>query len=64
MKIPNLLIMSVERKEIQTKGIDNLFNRRIAENIFNLEKERITQVQETYRASNHQDKKETPPYTS
>jgi hypothetical protein len=40
MKRPNLQIMGVEeREEIQTKGIDNLFNRIIAENFPNLEKE-------------------------
>jgi hypothetical protein len=40
MKRPNLQIMGVEeREEIQTKGIDNLFNRIIAENFPNLKKE-------------------------
>jgi hypothetical protein len=38
--------MHVEGEEIQTKG--TLFNRIIAENFPNLEKERITQVQEAY----------------
>jgi hypothetical protein len=36
---------------------DNLFNRIIAENFSNLEKERVTQVQEAYRTPNHQDQK-------
>jgi hypothetical protein len=37
MKRPNLLVMGVEEgEEIQTKGIDNLFNRIIAENLPNL----------------------------
>jgi hypothetical protein len=44
-----------EGKEIQTTGIDNLFNRIIAENFPKLEKERLTQVQETYRTPNCQD---------
>jgi hypothetical protein len=44
-----------ERQEIQTKGIDNLFKRIISENIPNLEKERVTQVQEAYRIPNCQD---------
>jgi hypothetical protein len=45
---PNLWIIVVEeREEIQTKGIDNLFNRIIAENFPNFKKERVTQVQET-----------------
>jgi hypothetical protein len=46
-----------ERQEIQTKGIDNLFKRIISENIPNLEKERVTQVQEAYRIPNCQDQK-------
>jgi hypothetical protein len=43
-----------ERKEIQNKGIDNLFNRIIAENFLSLEKERVTQMQEAYRTPNSQ----------
>jgi chromosome segregation ATPase len=40
MKIPNVQIMGVEEgEEIQTKGINNLFNRIIAEKFPNLEKE-------------------------
>jgi hypothetical protein len=31
-----------QREEIQTKGTDNLFNRIIAENFLNFEKERVT----------------------
>jgi hypothetical protein len=50
-KRPNLWIVGEEGKEIQTKGIDNLFNWITAENFPNLEKERVTQVQEAYRAS-------------
>jgi hypothetical protein len=50
-----------EREEIQTKGIDNLFNRIIAENFPNFKKERVIQVQETYRTPNCQDQKEIPP---
>jgi hypothetical protein len=43
-------MMGVEKgKEIQTKGIGNLFNRIIAEKFPNFKKERITQVQEAYR---------------
>jgi hypothetical protein len=42
-----------EGEEIQTKGTDNLFNRIIAEHFSNLEKERVTQVQEAYRTPNH-----------
>jgi phage protein U len=58
MKRPNLQIMGVEEGEkIQTKGIDKLFSRIIAENFHNLEKKRVIQVQETYRTLNYQDQK-------
>jgi hypothetical protein len=50
-----------EGEEIQTKGIHNLFNRIIAENFLNLEKERVTQVQEAYRTPNNQDQKRNTP---
>jgi hypothetical protein len=49
--------MGIEREEIKTKGIDNLYNKIIAENFPNLENERVTPVQETYRSPNHQDQK-------
>jgi hypothetical protein len=39
MKRPNLQVMGVEGEKIQTKDIDNLFNRIIAENFPNLKKE-------------------------
>jgi uncharacterized protein YueI len=45
----------------QTKDIDNLFNRIIAEKFPNLEKERVTQVQEGYRTINHQDQNRNTP---
>jgi hypothetical protein len=39
--------MAVEKgEEIQTKGIDKLFNRIITEGFPNLEKERVTQLHE------------------
>jgi hypothetical protein len=55
--------MGLEEEEIQTKGINNLFNRIIAENFPNLKREsyrcrKITEHQ-TMRT-----KKETPPETS
>jgi hypothetical protein len=53
--------MGIEGEEIQTKGIDNLFNKLIAENFPNLEKERDIQVQEAYRTPNHQDQKRNTP---
>jgi uncharacterized protein YoxC len=59
MKRPNLGIMGVEEgEEIQNKGTENLFNRIIAEQFPNLETERVTQVQETYRTPHRQDQKE------
>jgi hypothetical protein len=36
-------------EEIQTKALDKLFNKIVAENIPNLDKERVSQVKETYR---------------
>jgi hypothetical protein len=53
-----------EREEIQTKGTDNLLNRIIAENFPNIEKERVTQVQEAYRTPNRQDQNRNTPDTS
>jgi hypothetical protein len=58
IKRPNLQIMRVEEgEEIQTKSIDKVFNRIIAESFPNLEKERVSQGQETYITLNHQDQK-------
>jgi hypothetical protein len=57
MKRPNILTVGIEGEEIQTKGINNLFDRLIAENFPNLEKERVIQVQEAYRTPSHQDQK-------
>jgi hypothetical protein len=53
-----------EGKEIQTKVIDDLFNRIIAESFPNLKKERLTQVQETYRTPNCQNQNTNTPDTS
>jgi hypothetical protein len=44
-------------EEIQTKGIDNLFNKIIAENFPTIKKEKNIQVQEAYTAPNFQDQK-------
>jgi uncharacterized coiled-coil protein SlyX len=49
-----------EGEEVQIKGIDNLFNRIIAENFLNFKKERVNQVQEAYRTPTDRTKKETP----
>jgi hypothetical protein len=42
----------VEGEEIQTKGIESLFNK-ITGNFPNLKKGRVTEVQEAYRTPNH-----------
>jgi esterase/lipase len=41
---PNLLIMGIEEEEVQDKGTYNIFNKIIAENFPNLEKELSIQV--------------------
>jgi hypothetical protein len=47
IKRPNLQIMGTEEgKEVQAKGIHNIFNKIITENFPNLEKELSIQVQE------------------
>jgi hypothetical protein len=62
MKSPNLRLLGVEEEEkIQTKGIDNLFNRIIAENFPSLESYPCAG---SLQNTNHQDQKETPPDTS
>jgi hypothetical protein len=50
-----------EGVETQTKGINILFNRIIAENFPNLEKERVTQVLEASRTPNYQNQKRNSP---
>jgi hypothetical protein len=57
MKRSNLQIMGIEEGEdIQSKDIENLFNRIIAENFPNLEKERVIQELEAYRTPNQKKK--------
>jgi hypothetical protein len=55
--------MGIEEGEvIQTKGLDNLFNKIIAENFPSLK--RVIQVQEAYRTTNCQaQKRNTPRHT-
>jgi hypothetical protein len=61
MKRPNLQIISVEEgEEIKTKGIDHLLLTIIAENFPNLEKERVTQVQEACRTPLSEPKEKHP----
>jgi hypothetical protein len=45
IKTPNLIIMGIEEREVvQVKGICNIFNKIMAENFQNLEKEMPIQV--------------------
>jgi hypothetical protein len=54
--------MSIEDgEEVQAKGIHNIFNKIIKENILNLEKAMPIQVQEASRTSNRLDQKRTSP---
>ena len=55
MKRPNLRIIGIEEDtEIQTKGMNNLFNEIISENFPNLKNEMENQIQEAYRTKNAQ----------
>jgi hypothetical protein len=50
---PNLTIMDIEEvEEMQAKGMCNIFNKIIIENLPNLEKTMPVQVQEAYRTPN------------
>jgi hypothetical protein len=55
IKVPNLKIMSIEKEEVKAKGICNIFNKIIAENFPNLEKELSIQVKEASRTPNSLD---------
>jgi hypothetical protein len=62
IKRPNLRIMGVEeREEVQAKGIHNIFNNIITENIPNLEKAMPIQVQEACKTPNRLDQNTTTP---
>jgi hypothetical protein len=54
-KRQNLCIIGIE--EVQTKDKDNIFNKIIAENVLNLKKERVTQIQEVFKATRNKTKK-------
>jgi hypothetical protein len=61
MKRPNLQILGIEHgEEIQTKALTTYS----IENCPNLEKERVTQIQDAYRTPNNQDQKRNTPDTS
>jgi hypothetical protein len=59
---PNLQICSVKEETMtQTKCIENVFNKIIAENSLNLGKEIDIQAQEAFRTPNRHDQKRTSP---
>jgi hypothetical protein len=49
-------------KKIQTKSIANISNKIILENISNLKKERVIQLQEAFRTPNRQDQEKNTKY--
>jgi hypothetical protein len=51
--------MNHEHRRVQVKDIENIFNKIIAENFPNLEKEMVILVQEAFRTANRQN----PPMT-
>ena len=58
MRILNLMIIDIEESEdTQIKGLVNIFNKIIEENIPNLKKERPMNIQEGYSISNRWDQK-------
>jgi hypothetical protein len=63
IKRPNLQIMGME-KEVQSKDIENIFNKRITEKFPNLDKEMVIEAQEAFRIPNRQDKNLSKAYYS
>ena len=62
MKRPKLRIIGIEEgTEIQTKGMNNLFNEIIAENFQKHNNEMEYQVQEAYRSPNAQNHNRSTP---
>jgi chromosome segregation ATPase len=62
IKRPNLRIMGIkEGEEVQEKGMCNIFNKIITENMPNLEKTMPIQVQKTSRTPNRPDQNRTTP---
>jgi hypothetical protein len=62
IKRPNLRITGIEEGEkVQAKGIYNIFNKIIAVNFPNLQKELSIQVQEASRTPNRLDQNRTTP---
>jgi hypothetical protein len=62
IKRPNLRIMGIEEgEEVQTKGINKIFNKIIAESFPNLEKVMPIQVQEDSKTPNRLDQNRITP---
>jgi chromosome segregation ATPase len=61
IKRPNLRIMGIEKEEVQTKGICNIFNKIKTENFPNLEKVLPIQVQKASRTPNRLNQNRTSP---
>jgi chromosome segregation ATPase len=61
IKRPNLRIMGIEEEEVQAKGIHNIFNKVITENVPNLEKTMPIQVEEASRTANRLHQSRTTP---
>jgi hypothetical protein len=58
MRRPNLRIIGIdENGDFQLKGPVNIFNKIIEENLPNLKKEMLMNLQEAYRTSNTLDQK-------
>jgi hypothetical protein len=61
IKRPNLRIMGIEEgEEVQAKGMRNIFNKIITENLPNLEEDILIQMQEASKTPNRPDQKELP----
>jgi hypothetical protein len=62
IKRSNLRIMGIEEGgEVQAKGMCNIFNKIITENLTNLEKSMPIQMQEASRTPNRPDQNRTTP---
>jgi chromosome segregation ATPase len=63
IKRPNLRIMGIEEgKQVQAKGIHNIFNKIITENFPNLDNVLPVQIQEASRTPNRLDQNRTSPW--
>jgi hypothetical protein len=61
-KRPKYLSWALKKKGVQTKSIRSIFNKIIAKNSPNLQKEMLIQVQETCRTPNRQDQNTISPW--